>query len=82
MSVTSALVVGRGITGSVLALALVGRGVSVDLVKLSPVRRGVGHGITVQGNALAALAKVGVPDEVLDRACRSTSSGCGRPTGR
>ena len=67
MSVTSALVVGGGITGSVLALGLASRGVSVDLVELSPVWRGVGHGITVQGNALAALAKVGVLDEVLDR---------------
>jgi 2-polyprenyl-6-methoxyphenol hydroxylase-like FAD-dependent oxidoreductase len=67
VSVTSALVVGGGITGSVLALALADRGVSVDLVELSPVWRGVGHGITVQGNALAALAKVGVLDEVLDR---------------
>ncbi|MGD0703895.1 MAG: FAD-dependent monooxygenase [Trebonia sp.] len=67
MSVSSALVIGGGITGSVLALALAGRGVSVDLVELSPVWRGVGHGITVQGNALAALAKVGVLDEVLSR---------------
>ena len=67
MSVSSALVVGGGITGSVLALALAERGVSVDLVELSPVWRGVGHGITVQGNALAALAKVGVLDEVLSR---------------
>jgi 2-polyprenyl-6-methoxyphenol hydroxylase-like FAD-dependent oxidoreductase len=67
VSVSSALVIGGGITGSVLALALAGRGVSVDLVELSPVWRGVGHGITVQGNALAALAKVGVLDEVLSR---------------
>jgi len=67
VSVTSALVVGGGITGSVLALGLASQGVSVDLVELSPVWRGVGHGITVQGNALAALAKVGVLDEVLDR---------------
>jgi 2-polyprenyl-6-methoxyphenol hydroxylase-like FAD-dependent oxidoreductase len=67
VSVSSALVIGGGITGSVLALALAQRGVSVDLVELSPVWRGVGHGITVQGNALAALAKVGVLDEVLSR---------------
>ena len=67
MSVSSALVIGGGITGSVLSLALAKRGVSVDLVELSPVWRGVGHGITVQGNALAALAKVGVLDEVLSR---------------
>jgi 2-polyprenyl-6-methoxyphenol hydroxylase-like FAD-dependent oxidoreductase len=67
VSVSSALVIGGGITGSVLALALAKRGVNVDLVELSPVWRGVGHGITVQGNALAALAKVGVLDEVLSR---------------
>ena len=67
MSVSSALVVGGGITGSVLSLALASRGVRVDLVEISPVWHGVGHGITVQGNALAALAKVGVLDEILKR---------------
>jgi len=67
VSVSSALVVGGGITGSVLSLALASRGVRVDLVEISPVWHGVGHGITVQGNALAALAKVGVLGEVLSR---------------
>jgi 2-polyprenyl-6-methoxyphenol hydroxylase-like FAD-dependent oxidoreductase len=63
----SVLVVGGGITGSVLALALAQRGATVDLVEISPQWRGVGHGITVQGNLLAALGKVGVLDEVLRR---------------
>jgi 2-polyprenyl-6-methoxyphenol hydroxylase-like FAD-dependent oxidoreductase len=67
VSVSSALVVGGGITGSVLSLALASHGVRADLVEISPVWHGVGHGITVQGNALAALAKVGVLDEVLKR---------------
>jgi 2-polyprenyl-6-methoxyphenol hydroxylase-like FAD-dependent oxidoreductase len=67
VSVSSALVVGGGITGSVLSLALASRGVRVDLVEISPVWHGVGHGITVQGNALAALAKVDVLDEILKR---------------
>jgi 2-polyprenyl-6-methoxyphenol hydroxylase-like FAD-dependent oxidoreductase len=67
VSVSSVLVVGGGITGSMLALGLAQRGVRVDLVEISPVWHGVGHGITVQGNALAALAKVGVLDEVLRR---------------
>jgi 2-polyprenyl-6-methoxyphenol hydroxylase-like FAD-dependent oxidoreductase len=67
VTVSSVLVVGGGITGSVLALALAQRGVSVDLVEISPVWHGVGHGITVQGNLLAALAQVGVVDEVLAR---------------
>ena len=67
MSVSSVLVVGGGITGSVLALALAKRGVQVDLAEISPQWRGVGHGITVQGNLLAAFAKVGVLEEVLSR---------------
>src|ERR1700691_4728009 len=67
VTVSSALIVGGGITGSVLALALAQRGVSVDLVEISPEWHGVGHGITVQGNLLAALARVGVLDEVLAR---------------
>jgi 2-polyprenyl-6-methoxyphenol hydroxylase-like FAD-dependent oxidoreductase len=50
-----------------LSLALAQRGVGVDLVEVSPEWHGVGHGITVQGNLLAALAKVGVLDEVLTR---------------
>src|ERR1700691_6406292 len=50
-----------------LALALAQRGVRADLVEISPAGRGVGNGITVQGNAVAALGKVGVLDEVLER---------------
>ena len=67
MSVSSVLIVGGGITGSVLALALAQRGVRADLAEISPQWHGVGHGITVQGNLLAALDKVGVLDEVLSR---------------
>jgi len=67
MSVSSVLIVGGGITGSVLALALARSGVDVDLVEVSPQWHGVGHGITVQGNLLAALAKVDVLDDVLAR---------------
>ncbi len=67
MSVSSVLVVGGGITGSVLSLALARRGVRVDLAEIREDWRGVGHGITVQGNALAALAKVGVLDALLAR---------------
>jgi 2-polyprenyl-6-methoxyphenol hydroxylase-like FAD-dependent oxidoreductase len=67
VTVSSVLVVGGGITGSVLAIGLAQRGVSVDLVEIRPEWRGVGHGITVQGNLLAALARVGVLDEVLAR---------------
>jgi 2-polyprenyl-6-methoxyphenol hydroxylase-like FAD-dependent oxidoreductase len=65
MPVSSVLVVGGGITGSILAVALAQRGVDVDLVEISPIWTGIGHGITVQGNALRSLQKIGVLDEVL-----------------
>ncbi|MFJ9562275.1 FAD-dependent monooxygenase [Streptomyces fuscichromogenes] len=68
MPVNKVLVVGGGITGSVLCLALAQRGVEVELVEVSPQWFGVGHGITIQGNALKALRSVGVLDRVLDRA--------------
>jgi 2-polyprenyl-6-methoxyphenol hydroxylase-like FAD-dependent oxidoreductase len=67
VGVSKVLVVGGGITGSVLSLALAQRGVQIDLVEISPVWHGVGHGITVQGNALRAFEKVGVLDEVMSR---------------
>ena len=65
MAVSKVLVVGGGITGSVLAIALAQRGVTVDLVEISPQWFGVGHGITIQGNALRMLRAVGVLDRVL-----------------
>jgi len=65
VGVSKVLVVGGGITGSVLSLALAQRGAQVDLVEISPVWHGVGHGITVQGNALRAFEKTGVLDEVI-----------------
>lgn len=65
MTVSRVLVVGGGITGSILSVALARRGIEVDLVEQSPVWTGIGHGITVQGNALLSLRKVGVLDEVL-----------------
>ncbi|MFK0284735.1 FAD-dependent monooxygenase [Streptomyces sp. NPDC090499] len=68
MPVNKVLVVGGGITGSVLCLALAQRGVEVELVEVSPQWFGVGHGITIQGNALKALRSVGVLDRVLARA--------------
>lgn len=68
MAVHKVLVVGGGITGSVLSLALAQRGAEVELAEISPQWFGVGHGITVQGNALKALRSVGVLDRVLARA--------------
>lgn len=65
MAVSSVLVVGGGITGSVTAIALAQRGVEVTLVERSPEWYGVGHGITVQGNALKMFRAIGVLDPIM-----------------
>ena len=60
------LVVGGGITGSVLSLGLAQKGVDVVLLEIRNEWTGVGHGITLQGNALGAFHKVGVFDEIAE----------------
>lgn len=65
MAVTRVLVVGAGITGSVAAVALAQRNIAVDLIERSPQWHGVGHGITLQGNALRALQQIGIAEEVM-----------------
>ncbi|MCM0616840.1 FAD-dependent monooxygenase [Paenarthrobacter sp. TYUT067] len=65
MTVAKVLVVGGGITGTVAAIALAQRGVKVSLVEKSSKYFGVGHGITVQGNALKALSEIGVAEQVM-----------------
>ncbi|NEK56775.1 FAD-binding protein [Geodermatophilus sabuli] len=59
------LVVGGGTAGSVLTLALRQRGLDVVLVERQSEWKAIGHGITIQGNALRALRDVGVADEVV-----------------
>ena len=61
------LVVGGGITGSVLSLALAQRGVDVVLAEIRDRWEGAGHGITLQGNALRAFHAVGVLDRIAER---------------
>ncbi len=58
------LVVGGGIAGGVLSLGLAQKGVEVVLVDLRSELGGVGHGITLQGNALKAFQAVGIYDRL------------------
>lgn len=67
MAVKKALVVGGGITGTVASLALAQRGVDVTLIEISPVWYGVGHGITLQGNALKVFEAIGAFDKMIER---------------
>ncbi len=68
MSVRKVVVVGGGVTGTVAAIALAQRGVEVTLVERSAQWQGVGHGITVQGNALKVFREIGALDAMLEHA--------------
>ena len=50
-----------------LSLALAQKGVDVVLLEIREEWTGVGHGITIQGNALKAFHQVGVYDELAER---------------
>lgn len=65
-AVSKVLVIGGGVTGTMVALALAQKGVEVVLVERGTDLTAIGHGITLQGNALKAFADVGVIDEVLE----------------
>ncbi|XVX19788.1 FAD-dependent monooxygenase [Actinomycetota bacterium] len=66
-AVSRVLVVGGGLTGSVLALALAQKGIETVLVEIRKEWTGIGHGITIQGNALKAFKQVGVYDELAEK---------------
>lgn len=65
MSVQNVLIVGGGFTGLTAAIALAQRGVKVTLVERAKAWARVGHGLTIQGNALRAFRELGVIDEIL-----------------
>lgn len=65
MSVRNVLVVGGGFTGLTAAIALAQRDVAVTLVDKAPAWARVGHGLTIQGNALRVFARIGVIEQVL-----------------
>ncbi|AWR20669.1 FAD-dependent monooxygenase [Aurantimicrobium photophilum] len=66
MTVKNVLVIGGGVTGTVASIALAQKGVKVTLIEISPEWYGVGHGITVQGNALKVFQNIGALDRMLE----------------
>jgi 2-polyprenyl-6-methoxyphenol hydroxylase-like FAD-dependent oxidoreductase len=62
--VNSVLVVGAGLAGCATAINLAEHGVAVDLVEIKPDIAVVGSGITLQGNALRELRRLGVWEQV------------------
>lgn len=67
MSVRNVLVVGGGFTGLTTAIALAQRDVRVTLIDRIREWARVGHGLTIQGNALRVFSRIGVIDEVLEK---------------
>jgi len=59
-AVNNALVVGGGAAGAAVASLLAEAGVQVDLVEVKPEPTAIGSGITLQGNALRVLRRLGV----------------------
>jgi len=60
------LVVGGGISGLTLGIALRQRGIDVDLVELRPdLSQQAGVGLSLQGNSVAALARIGVAERCI-----------------
>lgn len=64
-SIRRVLVVGGGTAGSVATLAMRRHGIDVVLAERRTTWATIGHGITLQGNALRALRQVGVAEHVV-----------------
>ena len=63
-AVSNVLVAGAGLAGAGAAIGLAAAGVAVDLIDVKPEAGALGSGITMQGNGLRELRRLGVWDEV------------------
>jgi 2-polyprenyl-6-methoxyphenol hydroxylase-like FAD-dependent oxidoreductase len=64
-AVSNVLVIGAGLAGTAAAVGLADAGIGVDLIDVKPEVGAVGSGITMQGNGLRELRRLGVWDAVL-----------------
>ncbi|HEY7814419.1 MAG TPA: FAD-dependent monooxygenase, partial [Nakamurella sp.] len=64
-AVSNVLVAGAGLAGTATAIALATTGVAVDLIDIKPEITAVGSGITMQGNGLRELRRLGIWEDVL-----------------
>jgi 2-polyprenyl-6-methoxyphenol hydroxylase-like FAD-dependent oxidoreductase len=63
--VSNVLVIGAGLAGTATAIGLADAGVAVDLIDVKIEVGAIGSGITMQGNGLRELRRLGVWDAVL-----------------
>jgi len=66
-AVSTVLVVGAGVAGTAAAVLLAEAGVAVDLVEVKPDVTALGSGITLQGNALRVMRRLGVWDTAREQ---------------
>jgi len=80
--VKDVLVVGAGIGGLTAAIALLGIGVRVDMLEIRPEGTGLpGVGLSMQGNMLAALDRVGLARACIEAGMPSDHLNLRRPDG-
>ncbi len=78
-AVRSVLVIGAGVAGTACAIRLAQAAVRVDLIDKQADVTAVGSGITLQGNALRALAELGVWKQVDEHGYSYNSLGLRAP---
>ncbi|USX56307.1 FAD-dependent monooxygenase [Lentzea sp. HUAS12] len=80
-AVSSVAVIGGGVAGFATAVLLAEAGVAVDLVEAQPDVTALGSGITLQGNALRLLRRLGVWEQVRRAGYCFDSIGLRLPSG-
>ncbi|HEX8867041.1 MAG TPA: FAD-dependent monooxygenase [Lentzea sp.] len=80
-AVNNVLVIGGGLAGTAAAIQLARHGVAVDLVEVKPDIATIGSGITLQGNALRELRRLGVWDRASRAGYAYDSLGLRAPDG-
>src|ERR1700751_4772485 len=78
-AVRTVLVTGAGLAGSGAAIHLASRDVAVELIDIKPTVTALGSGITLQGNALRELRRLGVWDRVREQGYAFDSVGLRAP---
>jgi 2-polyprenyl-6-methoxyphenol hydroxylase-like FAD-dependent oxidoreductase len=78
-AVSNVLVVGAGLAGAAIATHLAAADVAVDLIDIKQTATALGSGITLQGNALRELRRLGVWEQVRDQGYGFSSLGLRAP---
>lgn len=78
-AVSNVLVAGAGLAGTAIATQLAAAGIAVDLIDIKQAATALGSGITLQGNALRELRRLGVWDQVREQGYSFDSLGLRAP---